>query len=112
MRYARFRELCLSMPEAEEVETWGEKTYRVRGRIFAIASPKARHVSIKASLDDQAGLLELDPQTFSPAPYSGRFGWVSARLAGLSERLGGDLVRNAWERTAPRRLPAQNARRR
>jgi hypothetical protein len=100
------------LPEAEEVETWGEATFRVRGRIFAIGATEARQVSLKASLDDQAGLVEMDPKTFSVAAYTGRFGWVRVRLAGLSPQLGERLVKNAWERTAPRRLVAQNARRR
>jgi hypothetical protein len=100
------------MPEAEEVETWGAATFRVRGRMFAMSAPEARHASLKASLDDQAGLVEMDPKTFAVAAYTGRFGWVSVRLAGLGERLAERLVRNAWERTAPRRLVAQNARRR
>ena len=111
MRYERFRRLCLAQPEAEQVETWGEATFRVRGRIFAIASPEGRSVSLKASLDDQAGLVSMDPKTFSPSAYTGRFGWVRVRLAGLGVELGEKLVRNAWERTAPRRLVGQNARR-
>ena len=112
MTYDRFRRLCLSLPDAQEVETWGEATFRVRGRIFAIASPEAKHVSLKASLDDQAGLVEMDPKTFAVAAYTGRFGWVRVRLGGLGVGLGERLVRNAWERTAPRRLVTQKARRR
>jgi hypothetical protein len=113
VRYERFRQLCLAMPEAEEVETWGDITFRIRGRIFAMGSPEGRSVSIKASLDDQAGLLAMDPKTFSASAYTGRFGWVRVRLAGLGAEMGERLVRNAWERTAPRRLvSAQNARRR
>ena len=103
--------LCLSQPEAEEIETWGEATFRVRGRIFAMGSPEGSSISVKASLDDQAGLIALDPKTFATSAYTGRFGWVSVRLAGLGRRLGEQLIRNAWERTAPRRLHAQNARR-
>lgn len=104
MKFEEFRTLCLSLPEVEERETWGEATFRVRGRIFAIGGPEARHVSIKASLDDQAGLVELDAKTFSAAPYSGRFGWVSVRLSRLPRAMAERLVENAWERTAPRRL--------
>jgi hypothetical protein len=104
------------MPEAEEVETWGEATFRIRGRIFAIGSSEGRTVSVKASLDDQAGLVAMDPKTFSVAAYTGRFGWVRVRLAGLGSEMGERLIRNAWERSAPRRLvklkQAQNARRR
>jgi len=112
VRYAEFKRLCLSMPEAEEVETWGEATFRVRGRIFAMGSSEGSAVSIKASLDDQAGLIEMDPRTFSASAYTGRFGWVRVRLGRVNQKLGEELIRNAWERTAPRRLLGQNARRR
>jgi len=105
--FLQFRTLCLSMPEAEEVQTWGEATFRVRKRIFAMGTPEAKSVSVKASLDDQAGLIAMDPKTFSASAYTGRFGWVSVRLPGLSRKLGERLVRNAWERTAPRRLQSQ-----
>jgi hypothetical protein len=107
VRYEQFRRLCLAQPDAEQVETWGEATFRVRGRIFAIASPEGRSVSLKASLDDQAGLVEMDPRTFEVAAYTGRYGWVRVRLAGLGKDLGEKLVRNAWERTAPRRVVAR-----
>ncbi len=111
MTFRQFRKLCLALPEAEEIETWGEATFRVRGRIFAIGSPRGRSVSVKASLDDQAGLVAMDSETFAVSAYTGRFGWVSAKLAGLGPELGERLVRNAWERTAPRRLMNQTARR-
>ena len=111
MTFRQFRKLCLALPEAEEIETWGEATFRVRGRIFAIGSPQGRSVSVKASLDDQAGLVAMDPVTFAVSAYTGRFGWVSVKLAGLGPELGERLVKNAWERTAPRRLTNQMARR-
>src|SRR5438045_9728728 len=111
VKFAEFRRLCLDQPEAEELETWGEATFRVRGRIFAMGAPEGSSVSVKASLDDQAGLIAMDPKTFSASAYTGRFGWVRVRLAGVNRQLGERLVRNAWERTAPRRLQGQNARR-
>ena len=104
MTYREFRRLCLALPEAEEIETWGEATFRVKARIFAIGSPEGRTVSLKASLDDQAGLVAMDPKTFAVAAYTGRFGWVNVSLTRLGPELGARLVRNAWERTAPRRL--------
>ena len=110
MKYAEFRRMCLSLPEAEEVETWGEATFRVRGRIFAMGAPEGSSVSVKASLDDQAGLVAMDPKTFAVSAYTGRFGWVSVRLGGLGPQLGERLVRNAWERTAPRRLTSPSLR--
>jgi hypothetical protein len=91
----------------EERETWGDATFRVRNKIFLIGSPGGEAVSVKASLDDQSGLIEMDPGTFSVAAYTGRYGWVRVRLAGLSSQLATRLVENAWRRTAPRRLVVQ-----
>src|SRR5213082_2282083 len=99
VKFAEFRRLCLDQPEAEELETWGEATFRVRGRIFAMGAPEGSSVSVKATLDDQAGLVAMDPKTFAASAYTGRFGWVSVRLAGVNRQLGEHLVRNAWERT-------------
>jgi predicted DNA-binding protein (MmcQ/YjbR family) len=107
MKFTDFRGLCLAMPEAEEIETWGEATFRVGGRIFAMGSFEGTHVSIKASLDDQAGLIAMDPKTVAASAYTGRFGWITVRLRGLGKKLGERLVRNAWDRTAPRRLTAK-----
>ena len=104
MRFNDFRRLCLSLPGAEELETWGEATFRVRGRIFAIGSPEGKHISLKASLDDQAGLVEMDPKTFAVSAYTGRFGWVTVALARIGPDMAERLVKNAWERTAPRRM--------
>lgn len=106
MKFNEFRLLCLSLPEAEERETWGEQTFRVRDRIFAMGSLGGEHVSLKASLDDQSGLVEMDPRTFAPSAYTGRYGWVRVRLAGVGRELAQQLVTNAWKRTAPRRLVA------
>ena len=104
MRFNDFRRLCLSLPQTEERETWGEATFRVRDRIFAMGSPDGELVSVKASLDDQSGLIEMDPKTFAPSAYTGRFGWVRVRLPGVGTQLAERLVANAWKRTAPRRL--------
>jgi hypothetical protein len=102
--FKQLQRLCLSLPEVEERETWGDATFRVRGKIFAISSPDGDTASIKASLDDQSGLIEMDPETFAVAAYTGKYGWVRVRLAGVPLDLAQRLIENAWRRTAPRRL--------
>jgi hypothetical protein len=94
------------MPDVQERETWGEPTFRVRDRIFAMGSLDGDFVSLKASLDDQSGLVQMDPKTFAPSAYTGRYGWVRVRLAGIGVDLARRLVTNAWTRTAPRRVVA------
>ena len=47
MRPATLRRAALSLPEAEEVETWETATFRIRGKIFAMFSDRERDVWIK-----------------------------------------------------------------
>jgi hypothetical protein len=102
--FKQLQRICLALPEVEERETWGEATFRVRNKIFAISSPDGETASIKASLDDQSGLIAMDPDTFAVAAYTGKYGWVRVRLAGVPVELAERLIGNAWRRTAPRRL--------
>src|SRR5689334_2148567 len=104
MTFNQVRRLCLALPEVEERETWGDVTFRVRNKVFLIGSPGGDAVSVKASLDDQSGLIDMDPKTFAVAAYTGRYGWVRMKLAGLSPHLADRVITNAWRRTAPRRV--------
>ncbi|TMD89008.1 MAG: MmcQ/YjbR family DNA-binding protein [Chloroflexi bacterium] len=107
MTFAQLRLLCLSLPEVEERETWGEATFRVREKIFLMGSPEGERVSVKASLDDQAGLIEMDPSTFAISAYTGRYGWVTVTLETVAPDLMHRLVTAAWKRTATKRAVAQ-----
>lgn len=101
------RAIALRLPEAEERLTWDtDITFRVRDRIFAIGGEGATRVSIKASLEGQAELLEMDPATFAKSAYVGRFGWVTVDLERVDRGLLESLLRDAWRRTAPRKLAA------
>lgn len=100
------RSIAMSLPEVEEHRTWGtDINWRVVNKMFAVTGDESSTgVSIKASLDAQADLIDLDPDTFSKAAYVGRFGWVSVDLARVDIGMLEDLVRNAWRSTAPAKL--------
>jgi hypothetical protein len=101
------RRIALALPETEEILTWEtDITFRVRNKIFAIGGEGANRVSIKASLETQAELLDMDPLTFARSAYVGRFGWVTVDLGRVDGGLLESLVREAWRRTAPKRLAA------
>ncbi|MEV6524267.1 MmcQ/YjbR family DNA-binding protein [Longispora sp. NPDC051575] len=102
--FAQVRELALALPSAVEEPTWGDVTFRVNGKIFAITGTESAHVSVKASKEDQAELIASDPETYSFAPYVGRFGWVLVQLAGVGADDLRDLLTEAWRRTAPKKL--------
>jgi hypothetical protein len=99
------RAFCLALPEVEEQLTWGtDVTFRVNRKIFAIGGDGAESVSIKASIERQADLLALDPETFSKSAYTGRFGWTTVRLDRVAAPHLRELLETAWRQTAPKRL--------
>ena len=107
MTFDDVRRFAMALPEVEERLTWDtDITFRVRDRIFAIGGEGATHVSIKADLETQAELLEMDRATFAKSAYVGRFGWVNVDLDRVDPTLLESLLRAAWRRTAPRKLAA------
>lgn len=110
----RLRALCLALPEAHEVLAWGEPTFRVRHKLFAMyASPGNHHgagrpaVWIKATPVNQSLIVQVAPNRFFVPPYVGTSGWVGVwldRRPAWGEVTG--LLRDAYAQTAPRRLVA------
>jgi len=58
--------------------------------------------SIRTTMEVQAELIDTFPDRFRPAPYVGRFGWVSADLERTDDVLLRSIIEGAWRRTAPR----------
>jgi hypothetical protein len=100
------RQAALSLPEAEERETWGHPTFRVRDKMFAALADDGSQASVKATRQEQEALVAADPETFGVPSYVGRHGWVSIRLATADPAEVRELVEEAWRQTAPRRLVA------
>jgi hypothetical protein len=98
------RERALSLPEVEERETWGEATFRVRDRIFVMLSPDGRSAGLRTSKLEQEALVASQPETFAVSAYTGRFGWVTARLETADPEELRELVIDCWRRTAPKRV--------
>ena len=103
----RLRTICLALPEAIEKETWGEATFRVRGKIFAMQAAADGGLSMccKAPLGAQEILVGSDRARFFVPAYVGRNGWIGVRLDGAVDwdELA-DLVADAYRMTAPKRL--------
>jgi hypothetical protein len=100
------RRVVLSLPEAEERETWGHPTFRVRDRMFAAMSDDGQEATVKATRQEQAALVSTAPETFGIPAYVGRHGWVSIQLATVDPAELRELIVEAWRQTAPKRLVA------
>ena len=108
----RLRKLCLALPEAHEVEAWGEPTFRVRNKLFAMyASPATHHgngrpaVWCKAGPGNQTLMVRAAPDRFFVPPYVGPSGWIGVWLDGSVDwtELDG-LLRDSYVLVAPKRL--------
>ncbi len=109
---ARLRKICLALPEATEKEAWGDPTFRVRDKIFAMEKRGDGRVSIwcKAPPGSQATLVGADPATFFVPPYVGSKGWIGMRLDAKGSGPDWDevaaVVRRSYLLTAPKKLAA------
>ena len=107
-RFARVRAICLVLPEATERETWGQATFRVREKIFAMGHDgETTAVTCKARPGVQEMLVSADPERFYVPPYTGHNGWIGVRL-GVPvdwDELE-DLIAESYRMTAPKKLSA------
>ena len=103
IRAATVRTFALSLPDAEERETWETATFRVRGKIFAMFSEHERHVWIKSNHDEQRALVAMDGEAWFVPPYVGPSGWVGAVLSKADGDELRELVVEAWRMTATKR---------
>src|SRR5688572_42818 len=110
----RLRKLCLSLPEAHEVEAWGEPTFRVKNKLFAMYADAGNHhgagrpaVWCKAAPGNQALMVRAAPDRYFVPPYVGPSGWVGVWLdKAVDWDDVADLLRDSWRLTAPKRLLA------
>jgi predicted DNA-binding protein (MmcQ/YjbR family) len=110
----RLRKICLSLPGAHEVEAWGEPTFRVRNKLFAMyASPTTHHGSgrpavwCKAAPGNQSLMVQAKPDRFFVPPYVGPSGWVGVWLDGeVDWPEVADLLRDSYVLVAPKKLRA------
>jgi len=106
----RFRRICLALPEAYEEETWGEATFRVRKKIFAMAADHddGRTACLKAGPGEQEALLAQGEPYFYPS-YVGSKGWIGIDLRARTvdwEEVE-ELVIESFRLIAPKRVAAQ-----
>ena len=103
----RARRVCLSLPEATEQVAWGEPTWRVKKKIFAMfASEGTHHTKGRPDAlwcNAPLGVLEIlvnsDPEKFFSPPYAGVNGWVGVVI----ERVGDAEVAAVGELLYPLR---------
>ena len=110
---AKVRALALALPETAERLSHGSPGFFItKGKFFAYFWHNHHNdgetiVIVKTTgRDEQALLIELDPDCYYSPPYMGPSGWVAMRLDRDDvdwDRVG-DRIAISWELAAPRRL--------
>ena len=100
------RALALSLPGATEQDHHGLPSFRVAGKIFATLWDES-HMNVML---DEPGILtaaQSEPESCAEFWWGKRLGAVSVDLHRGSTNLLAELLADAWERKAPKRLSKQ-----
>jgi len=108
----KLRKLCLALPQAHEVEAWGEPTFRVKNKLFAMFADASNHhgggrpaVWCKAAPGNQELMIGVAPERFFKPPYVGPSGWIGIWLDGKVDWAEvADLLRDSYLLVAPKKL--------
>ncbi len=105
IRADAIRKHALALPGAQEQPHWGEPSFRVRGRIFAVVYTQGQRAVLKLAREDQSALVAAAPEVFSTNAWSHQ-GWtiVDLRRVAAAEMRG--LVEDAWRQVAGKRAVA------
>ena len=105
----RLRALCLALPGTWEKLAWGEPTFRVKDRMFAMFVENHHDdgriaLWLPAPKGAQVVLAGSEPDRFFVPPYVGTRGWIGLHLLANSDEEVRLHVRRAYFMVAPRRL--------
>jgi hypothetical protein len=110
---ARVRRVCLSLPDAFEQTAWGEATFRVRKRMFAMFARAGTHhggghdgLWCAAPIGIQQLLVRSEPEKYFVPPYVGVKGWIGIRLDAVDDDELRSQAVQSYCMLAPKKLQA------
>jgi hypothetical protein len=110
---AQVREICMSFPKAMEKTSHGAPAFHIdKGRVFVwFMEDHHRNGVIAIALktsgeEEQAMLIEMDPETYYRPAYLAPFGWIGMRidLGPVDWDHVRDKIEESWLRVAPPKL--------
>jgi hypothetical protein len=104
MKIDPIRNLALSLPEVTEQPHFDYSSFRVRGRIFVTVPPDQRHLHVFVAEPRREVALALHATFIEKLFWGGKVVGVRVNLAQANAAAVKNLVRQAWEDKAPKRL--------
>ena len=107
----RARRICMALPEATEQVAWGEPTWRVKKKIFAMFSNNHHndgYVALwcNAPLGVQEMLVRAEPEKYYRPPYVGVKGWIGIVMDACDDAEIAGHVAQSYCMVAPKKLQA------
>jgi hypothetical protein len=97
------RRLALALPEAVEQDHHGRPSFRVGGKIFA-TQWDAEHMNVMLAEGGILTAVDADPETCEPVRWGKRLAAVRVDLRRADPGALEELLADAWETKAPKRL--------
>jgi hypothetical protein len=104
MTLAEARAFALSLPGSTEEPHFELTSFRVRGKIFAIAPPEGGRLHVFVDEHAVGVAVGMDPQAFEELHWGRKLAGVAVHLASADPEIVRDLLQESWRRRATKRL--------
>ena len=104
MKLGQLRDYALSLPATAEAPHFDYASFRVKGRIFVTVPPDEAHAHVFVDDAHREMAVELHPGYVETLLWGQKAAGVRVSLAKAAPEVVFALVRNAWERKAPKSL--------
>ena len=97
--------LIMAMPGVEEGASYGEPSYKVKGKFLTrLRSEDDSLVLMDIHFDEREMLMEAEPATFHITPHYQGYPSVLAKIAAIDARSLMDLLERRWRKIASKAL--------
>ena len=97
--------LIMAMPGVEEGASYGEPSYKVKGKFLTrLRAEDDSLVLMDIHFDEREMLMEAEPAIFHITPHYQGYPSVLARIATIDERSLTDLLERRWRKIAGKAL--------
>jgi hypothetical protein len=101
---AMVRQFALALPGATEEPHFDMTSFRVRGKIFATATPDDIHLHVFVDEPEVSAAVGENPAVFEPLLWGRKVRGVRVSLPGAPAERVRELIEESWRRKAPARL--------
>ena len=101
------RQFALALPGTTEEPHFDMTSFRVRGKIFATATPDEVHLHVFVDEPEVSASVAENPDAFEPLVWGRKIRGVRVSLPGAPAERVRELIEESWRRRAPARLVAE-----